>query len=86
MGLSVDGLRRLESHVQFVSPADPARRAANVVFTLGDAARDEKLVQQLAERGLVVALRRRGVRVSPHLYNTAAEMERLLDALTVRAT
>jgi len=84
--LLVDGLRRLEPHVQLVSPADPARRAANVVFTLGDAARDEALVQQLAERGMVVALRRRGVRISPHCYNTAAEIERLLDALTVSAT
>lgn len=79
--LLVDGLQRYAPHVQLVSPADPGRRAAIVVFTLGEAARDEALVGRLAERGIVVALRRRGVRVSPHLYNTGAEIERLLAAL-----
>jgi selenocysteine lyase/cysteine desulfurase len=38
-------------------------------------------MQRLGEQGIVVALRPRGVRVSPHLYNNAAEIERLLRAL-----
>lgn len=79
--LLVDGLRRLEPHVQLVSPVDPAHRAAIVVFTLGDTARDEALVRRLAEHGVIVALRRCGVRISPHCYNTAAEVERLLELL-----
>lgn len=79
--LLVDGLRRLEPLVQLVSPIDPTRRAAIVVFTLGDATRDDALVQQLAEHGVVVALRRRGVPVSPHCYNTATEVDRLLELL-----
>lgn len=84
--LLVDGLRRLEPLVQLVSPIDPTRRAAIVVFTLGDAERDEALVQWLTKHGVVVALRRRGVRVSPHCYNTAAEIERLLELLRQRTT
>jgi cysteine desulfurase / selenocysteine lyase len=79
--LLVDGLLRLAPAVQLVSPADPERRAAIVVFTLGEPKRDEALVARLAERGIVVVCRRRGVRVSPHLYNTEDEIERLLAAL-----
>ncbi len=79
--LLVQGLQRHTSQLQLVSPQDAARRASIVTFTLGDAQRDAALVQQLAERNIMVALRPRGVRISPHLYNTAAEIESLLEAL-----
>lgn len=77
----VTGLRRFAPHVQLVSPAEVARRSAIIVFTLGDRTRDEALVQQLEQQRIMVALRRRGVRVSAHLYNTADDIERLLQAL-----
>src|SRR5262245_44173451 len=76
--LLVDGLGRHAPEVQLISPLDSARRAAIVTFTLGDRARDEALVRRLGEQGIVVALRPRGVRVSPHVYNSAAEIELLL--------
>lgn len=79
--LLVDGLLRLAPTIRLVSPTDPERRAAIVVFTLGEPGRDEALVARLAERGIVVVCRRRGVRVSPHLYNTEEEIDRLLAAL-----
>jgi cysteine desulfurase / selenocysteine lyase len=79
--LLVDGLRQHAPDVRLITPTDPARRAAIVTFTLGDRARDEALVRRLGEQGIVVALRPRGVRVSPHLYNSAAEIERLLHAI-----
>jgi selenocysteine lyase/cysteine desulfurase len=79
--LLVDGLRRRAPEARLVSPVDPARRAAIVTFTLGQQDRDEALVRRLDEQGIVVALRPRGVRVSPHMYNSAAEIERLLRAL-----
>jgi len=79
--LLVDGLRHAAPDVQLVSSLDPERRAAIVVFSLGDRDRDEALVRHLGEQGIVVALRPRGVRVSPHMYNSAAEIERLLRAL-----
>ena len=78
--LLVDGLLRAPD-VRLVSPADPARRGAIVVFTLGERERDAALVRRLDEQGIVVALRPRGVRVSPHLYHSAAEIERLLGAI-----
>jgi cysteine desulfurase / selenocysteine lyase len=77
----VEGLERYAPDLRLVSPRDPERRAAIVTFTLGDPARDAELVRRLGEQGIVVALRPRGVRVSPHFYNTPAEIERFLDAL-----
>ncbi|HMO59383.1 MAG TPA: aminotransferase class V-fold PLP-dependent enzyme [Roseiflexaceae bacterium] len=79
--LLIAGLRRLAPAVQLITPGDPAQHAAIVVFTLGDPLRDEAVAVQLAAQGIVVALRRRGIRVSPHLYNTPAEIEALLRAL-----
>jgi selenocysteine lyase/cysteine desulfurase len=76
--LLVDGLGQGGTDLQLVSPVDPARRGAIVVFTLGDRDRDEALRRRLDEQGIVIALRPRGLRVSPHLYNSAAEVERLL--------
>lgn len=67
--------------VHIVSTADPARRSAITVFTLGDRAKDEALVAEFERLGIVVALRPRGVRVSPHFYNTEEDIARLLDAL-----
>lgn len=75
--LLVDGLQRCPD-VRLVTPIDPERRAAIVVFTLGDAARDAALVERLEQQGISVALRPRGVRVAPHLYNTPDEIATLL--------
>ena len=67
--------------VRLISPPDPARRSAIIVFTLGSLERDTALVQKLERMGIIVALRPLGVRVSPNFYNTEAEIGRLLDAL-----
>jgi selenocysteine lyase/cysteine desulfurase len=77
------GLRQLAPGLRMVTPDDEARRAAIVVFTLGERERDEALVQRLASQGIIVALRRRGLRVSPHFFNSLDEIERLLAALRV---
>lgn len=67
--------------VRVVSSVEPARRSAITVFTLGEKARDEALVAELERQGIIVALRPLGVRVSPHFYNTEADIARLLDTL-----
>ncbi len=67
--------------VRVVSSDDPARRSAITVFTLGDRDRDAALVADLERQGIVVALRPLGVRVSPHFYNSEADIARLLDTL-----
>ena len=77
----VTELGRRGDTVRLVSDADPARRSAIIVFTLGNRARDEAFVQKLDTMGIIVALRPKGIRVSPGFFNTEAEIERLVDAL-----
>lgn len=80
----VDGLATLPGVTVWTSP-DPARRAAVVSFQPGSLA-PGRLAAALYERdGIGVATRggtdRGGIRVSPHFYNSPAEIERLLAAL-----
>ena len=77
----IDGLRHLAPAVRLVVPDVPERRAAIVVCTTGDAARDAALVEQLASRRIMVACRPRGIRVAPHLFNDAADIATLVRAL-----
>ena len=56
----------------------PAARAGIVSFADPDA---EATVARLAAQGIQVSARRGGVRVSPHFYNTEADVDRLLRAL-----
>lgn len=74
------GLAR-KAGVRIVSSDDPAHTAAIVVFTTGSTEGDEALVAALDRQGIIVALRPLGVRVSPHLYNTATDVDTLLAAL-----
>lgn len=78
--LAYAGVQR-KAALRLVSDADPARRSALIVFTCGSQAQDARLAQDLAARNIVVALRPLGVRVSPHFYNTEADIATLLDAL-----
>jgi selenocysteine lyase/cysteine desulfurase len=41
----------------------------------------DQLVGRLAERGIVTSSRAGNVRISPHCYNTAEDIEQLLVAL-----
>lgn len=78
--LAYTGLSRKKG-LRLVSAADPAYRSALVVFTLGSPERDAAFVQTLAAQRIIVALRPLGVRVSPHFYNTEADVATLLDAI-----
>lgn len=78
--LAYAGVQRKRG-LRLVSDADPAHRSALIVFTCGSPEQDAKLVQDLTARGIVVALRPLGLRLSPHLYNTEADIATLLDAL-----
>jgi isopenicillin-N epimerase len=79
------GLRKLDGFTSFTSP-EPDRTGAVVTFAPGslDA---RKLVAALYQNDKIAITTgggqgRNGVRVSPHFYNTTAEIERLLSALT----
>jgi cysteine desulfurase/selenocysteine lyase len=63
-----------------LSSADPAHRSAIVFFTLGESERDVALVRALHEKHVIVALRPNGIRVSPHFYNTAVDIDRFVEA------
>lgn len=77
----VDGLMHYAPTVQLVSSPDPARRASIVTCTLGDHGRDAALLERFAEQNIIVAHRPRGIRVSPHFYNSAAEIDAFLRVL-----
>ena len=66
---------------RLVSPRSGAGRSTLVVFGHPQAGRTEELHERLAAAGVDVALRRGRLRVSPHLYNTAADVDRALEVL-----
>jgi len=55
---------RRRGGVRLISPPDPARRSAIIVLTLGSREGDTAFVQELEGKGIIVALRPLGVRVS----------------------
>lgn len=66
--------------VRLVTPADPAKRAG----VLAIAPRDPKAASKaLSEVKIFHSLREGAIRLSPHCFNTSAEMRRALDVLTV---
>jgi cysteine desulfurase / selenocysteine lyase len=75
----LDGVERKGYRV--MSCREPERRSAIVAFTSGDRERDDALVKDLEQARISVALRNRGIRVSPYFYNTADEVDAFLEAL-----
>jgi len=72
----IDGLTGLG--VNLVTPVDPSLRSGVVSFTT-DAT--EEHYRRLTEDGFIVSLRPAGLRVSTGFYNTAEEVDRLLERL-----
>lgn len=66
---------------RLVSPRRGAARSALVVFGHHQPDRTSELHRRLADAGVDVAFRRGHLRVSPHLYNTAADIDRALEVL-----
>jgi selenocysteine lyase/cysteine desulfurase len=64
-----------------VSPADGPSRSTLVVFSHRDPARNGVLHRRLFEAGIWTAARQGRLRVSPHVYNTAGEIDRALAVL-----
>jgi selenocysteine lyase/cysteine desulfurase len=92
--LEAVGIERIERHVltlggklwqalharglTLLTPEDPARRGPNICFAWHDPA---ALVRALADRNVLVWGGDGRIRVSFHLYNDDADVERLLAAL-----
>jgi len=58
-----------------------SERSGIISFTLGSAAANEALVKRLHEQQIIISYRGERCRVSPHFYNTEADIDRLLEAL-----
>lgn len=70
------GLQRLE--LEILTPLERDRRGGIVTFRTADVAADMERVKQAR---VCVSLREGCLRVSPHFYNTAEEVDRLLNVL-----
>jgi selenocysteine lyase/cysteine desulfurase len=79
VGHLVDGLDAAGYKV--LSPRDGEDRSTLVYFTHEDPARNKGLHERLAAAGVDVAFRAGKLRASPHLYNDAADIDRLLTVL-----
>lgn len=78
-----DGLIRglQQGGCRITTPLGDRRRRSGIVCFRHPAVDSATLAGRLLEAGVVIAVRGDVIRVSPHFYNTEAELERLLDAL-----
>lgn len=72
---------RERDDVEIVSDLDPERRSAILCFRPRDA---EAAFASLQAAGVVCVLREGSIRISPHLYNTRAEVERVVEILAAK--
>jgi selenocysteine lyase/cysteine desulfurase len=69
-----DGLSSL--NLKMVSPEEPSQRSGVISFTTGN---PEAHYKRLTEKGYVLSLRPAGIRVSTGFFNTAEEIDGLID-------
>ena len=76
----IAGLR--DSNIEIVSPVDNAsERSAIIAFTMGSETANNALQEKLEANKVFTALRDGRIRVSPNFFNTADEIDRLLEFL-----
>ena len=64
------------------SPLDPAQRGPYGCFAARSREKTAELYQLLRKENVVVSLREGNIRVSPHLYNTERDIDRLISVIT----
>jgi cysteine desulfurase/selenocysteine lyase len=64
------------------SPLDAARRGAYGCFAARTPEKTADLYQKLRKENVIVSLREGNIRVSPHLYNTERDIDRLISVVT----
>ncbi len=69
------------SDFRMLSPTAAKERSAITVITHRDTSRNDQVFQALSDRGIDVAMRSGNIRFSPHLYNTAEEIDLALEIL-----
>ncbi len=79
-----DLIRRLPSdRCVLASPGDPAGRGQYICIAAHRPDGTAALFEKLQKAGVLVALREGALRVSPHVYNSERDIDRLLTVLTV---
>jgi cysteine desulfurase/selenocysteine lyase len=64
------------------SPLDPARRGPYGCFAARSKEKTAEVYQHLRKENVVVSLREGNIRVSPHLYNSERDIDRLISVVT----
>lgn len=64
------------------SPLDPARRGPYGCFAARSAEKTADLYQKLCKENVIASLREGNIRVSPHLYNTERDIDKLISVIT----
>lgn len=64
------------------SPLDPARRGPYGCFAARSPEKTAELYHKLRKENVIVSLREGNIRVSPHLYNTERDIDRLISVIT----
>ncbi len=64
------------------SPLDAARRGPYGCFAARSREKTTELYQRLRKENIIVSLREGNIRVSPHLYNTERDIDRLISVAT----
>ncbi len=64
------------------SPLDAARRGPYGCFAARTPEKTAELYQKLRKENVIVSLREGNIRVSPHLYNTERDIDRLISVVT----
>jgi len=65
------------------SPLDSAQRGPYGCFTARSPEKTVELYHKLVKEKVITSLREGNIRVSPHLYNTERDIDRLISAITV---
>jgi selenocysteine lyase/cysteine desulfurase len=65
------------------SPLDSARRGPYGCFAARSPEKTAELYQKLVKEKIITSLREGNIRVSPHLYNTERDIDRLITAITL---
>ena len=65
------------------SPAERERRGPYVCISARNPERNREICEKLREAQIIVSLRENALRVSPYLYNTSEEIDRLVKKLAV---
>ena len=65
------------------SPLDPAQRGPYGCFAARSPEKTAALYEKLSRENIITSLREGNIRVSPHLYNTERDIDRLISTITV---